>query len=308
MKKLAYLLGCALLWHSNFVLARGGVEAGARAFVSQIATQATEVGTEPTQAPAPTTAKATASTKTTSATGQEAITGYWEVLGGFGEGYPRIGTSSLIVVPGESDRLDAGNANPWRPFAQVGLGYVYYIQGPHARDSVVWEWLPRVEPLLSVIHVDALARGKVSLFGITAPGFDTNTFILHSKSTNLMLEGLLTLASWRHISLYLRAGGGVAWLSNDYHDQPRPGATFFRYGLHLANKSTVNGIYQWGGGVQYALTTRLALSADYLYTHIGNFKTAQRGVIRQRPIVIPGPASFSLRTNAVFITLHWALT
>ncbi len=311
MKKIAYLMVCLLAWHAGAVMARAGVEAGARAFVSQIATQATAVATEPTQAPTPPTAKGASTSKAASsdsASTTETITGYLEIFGGFGEGYPQIGTSRLIVVPSESDRLDAGKANPWRPFAQAGLGYIYYLQGPHARDAAQWEWLPTVEPMLTVVHLDALARGKVYLFGITAPGFDTNTFTLHSKATNLMLEGVLTLASWRHIALNLRAGGGVAWLSNVYQDQPRPGATFFRFGLHLAKRSTVNGVYQWGGGVRYALNTRLAVSADYLYTHVGNFKTSRHGVIRQRAIIIPGPASFSLRTNALFISLHWALT
>lgn len=299
MKGSILLLVC-LITLSNSILA---ADAAPTTSVAHAAAQAESKQIASANAPkAANTAIAATDTKPAAAA---APSGYFEVVGGFGTAQMNAGKSHLGVSTTETDWVSQTSTNWQNPFAHLGIGYVYFISEAQKGYSEKLIWLPSVEPMLNVYYFNLNANGNVYRFN--GP-LSTSTFTLPVRSTNLMLDALVTLATYHRLSFFVLGGVGVAWTSVKYKDTPLPNTPAARAPLHLNTSTQSHAAYEWGAGITYAFNPRIALGLEYLYTHIGNARTSGSGTLGGVPDLNITPAGFSLRTQAIFLDLHVALS
>jgi opacity protein-like surface antigen len=232
-------------------------------------------------------------------------TGYFEVVGGFGIAQTTVGKSLLGISTSERDWVSQTNKQWQSPFANLGVGYIYALSDVKRGYADKFVWLPSVEAMLNLYYSNINAKGNVYRFNNGS--LNTQTFTLPIKSTSLMLDAILTLASVKQFSLFVLGGMGETWSQIKYHDVPN-GNPNARASLRLNSRSQSNGTYQWGTGLTFAFNPRIALSVEYLYTHIGNIKTSSRGTLGGVTDTQLKAATFGLRSQAVFADLRLALS
>lgn len=230
--------------------------------------------------------------------------GYFRAVGSFGTTQVNVGKATLGISPTETDTLSQTTTNWQTPVARLGLGYVYFfgdVQRGYA-DTLVW--LPSVEPRLSVYYFNMQAEGNVLRFNAPAP---SSTFTLPVRSTTLMLDVILTVASYHKLSLYALGGLGASWNTVKYSDSPNANNPAARPALSLNNSTRSQASYEWGAGMMYSFTPRIATGLEYLYTHMGNISTSGSGSLGNVPMSV-APAGFALRTQSILLDLYVTLS
>ena len=302
MKKELFLLFFCLAASKAYIFARGGGEGGGGGG-SHAAVRAAVTSASSREQVAGAAAGGEASEAATEP-GSEQKNGYLEAFGGYGTASNTVGKSALSVSFFETDGLTQTNERHWNSLGRVGLGYVYYFGNLHARYVDSFEWFPSIEPMASVYFFNLHSKGNVYLFNNKF--LNLGNFDMPVRSASLMVEAALSVFSWRYLSAFLLAGGGGAWSTIRYHDSANS-FNFFRSPLHLNKQERTSAVYEWGAGATFKFKSRFAVSLEYLYTHIGNVRTAKYGRLGGIPVRIFAPAGFSLRTQAVFLNLHVTL-
>lgn len=292
MKELCLLLSLLLLC-TTAALAKGGGGGhgggGKSAMPGVVSEQLTEQGETAAQQPV-----------TAQATQKSTSPGYFEVFAGFGMANPTIDKANLGINRGEKDFL-VQTHNRWESFGRLAFGYLYFFGGEHNRYTKDWQWFPFIEPIFNIYSFEINPKGNVFLFGNR--NLNNAKFGLPIDITSVMGEAALTLFTFKCFSLFVEGGAGAAWSDIKYHDKPRANA-LVRPALRLRTHDQSNGVFEWGGGVTFALPSKAALSVEYLYMHIGNIRTSHRGKLDGVPIVLISPPGFSLHLQTIMVNFH----
>ncbi len=228
--------------------------------------------------------------------------GHFEILGGPSISQLNAGNSSVGVTSTETDELVQTNSSNWNTFGgQLGAGYLYYF-GNAIPDSDKVQWFPTVEPELNVYQLTSNSiDGNVIRYN--NPAFGRFTFDIPVHSTRLMLDGALTVASWRQYSLYGIGGIGIGWTRLNYNDR---GDSTCPDQLKISAKTNTNFVWEVGAGLNFAVNNRVGISLEYLYTDLGRVSTSSNGYIGSFSVPV-SPPSFRLKAQTGLIALHIAI-
>ncbi|MHB1949214.1 MAG: outer membrane protein [Gammaproteobacteria bacterium] len=221
----------------------------------------------------------------------------------------RAGNGSLGITSSETDRLIQTNTNSWDAGGgQLGLGYVFNLHNALQCSDCV-QWFTSIEPELNLYYFASNSiRGHVWRFNSSS--FNDLTFDIPVHSTRLMVDGALTVASWRQLSVYAIGGIGNAWNRLGYRDTVNgnvSSSTCPEQRVTLNPHTTTDFAWEAGAGLTYTFNDRVSASLEYLYAHLGTVKTGARGNTGTITAPITSPASFNLKTQNVLLGLHIAL-
>lgn len=190
--------------------------------------------------------------------------------------------NGLALPAGETDTLFALNGvNSIIP--GVGIAYLFWL----ASQNKAHNFLRSLSLGLNFFYLYDIRKGDVFLFGI--PTANPFTYISHLNTARLMFDGQLSFHPiLGKLIPFLDAAIGVASITNQYNDIPKPGVVVGGR-INLPAVTRYNFVYSLGGGVKMPLSLHLLLTISYLYTHFGNVKTSifsTSGVVLVRPINI----------------------
>lgn len=228
--------------------------------------------------------------------------GYFEVIGAGSLSKVHANNGQLGITSDEIDTLVQTNDDAWNSWGgQLGIGYVYFISNAQQYSKHV-QWFPMIEPQLNVYYSNYHNKGDVYRFG--DPAFNELSYDMPIHSTRLMLDGALTVASWRKFSTYIKAGIGNSWNRIAYSDVDHSDDTCVIQNLKLNDNDNSHFVWEAGAGATYAFNNRVGLSFEYLYADFGKLKTAGNGNtgLITAPLILP--ASFNLHTQALLLGLH----
>jgi len=211
----------------------------------------------------------------------------------------------LRVTNSEVDKLVQTN-NDWNTFAaQLGIGYLYYLNGAQEYSENL-QWFPWVEPEINGYYLgQSTIKGAVWRFG--SPVFNDMTYRMPFESTRLMFDTALTIASKKQYSLFVIGGIGGAWNRVGYSDSDNIGLPCASQNLGLNSNTNSSFAWEVGAGLAYALNNRIALSLEYLYTDLGNASTPGSGSTGTITTPILTPSNFNLTSQAALLGLHVAI-
>jgi hypothetical protein len=175
--------------------------------------------------------------------------GYLEIIGAGSLSNVRAGNGSLGVTSSETDTLQQTNNNKWNSLgAQLGLGYVYFL-GDATEYSTKTQWFPMFEPQVNVYFNKYENLGNVFRFGNSAN--NELTYNMPIYSTRLMLDGALTIVSYKESSAFVIAGIGNSWNRIGYKDYDGSGAPCTNQSVHLSNHSRSHFVWELGAGLYH---------------------------------------------------------
>ena len=198
---------------------------------------------------------------------EEEEEGFFELLvfGGVASMDPE--STTLHVSPDETDLLTNSTSDDWDSWtAQVGVGYVYPIEGDDMYTGDV-RWFANINPQLNLYYLDASdMNGDTYLF--QDPSYNLADWNMEFNSTRLMFDLALTVATLERLSLYVLGGAGVAFNRTELNSIAHPGSGIAD--VYLDSEDSTSFAYEFGGGLTYALMDDLAVSLEYLFTGIND--------------------------------------
>lgn len=228
--------------------------------------------------------------------------GYFDVITAGAVSNVYSGNGNLGVTSDETDTLAQNNRNSWNSWGgQIGAGYAYFL-GNAQRYADRVQWFPMIEPELNVYYNTYQNTGNVYRF--QNPNFSALSYNMPVHSTRLMLDGALTVASWRQLSTYGIVGIGESWNKVYYRDTDHSGDTCNLQSLSLNSRNNSNFAWEVGAGVNYAINNTFALSLEYLYTDYGSLSIGNSGNAGSITNPTISPATFNFRTQAMLLGLH----
>lgn len=231
--------------------------------------------------------------------------GYFELIGAGSVSQVQAGNGELGITSNETDRLVQTNDNTLNSWGgQLGVGYVYYIMNARKCSPCV-QWFPMIEPEINVYYSKYQNLGDVYRFDSVA--FNDLTYNMPIRSTRVMLDAALTLASWCQYSVYAIGGVGNAWNRVSYSDTFNDDGSCSEQNISLSSRTTSHFAWEAGLGLTYAINNCIGVSAEYLYTDFGNLETSGSGNTGTITTPLISPASFNLHTQAVLLGLHVAI-
>lgn len=228
--------------------------------------------------------------------------GYFDVIAAGSISQVKAGNGRMGITSDETDTLVQTNDNNWNSWGgQLGLGYVYFL-GNSQRNSEQLQWFPMFEPELNVYYNRYKNKGNVYRFG--SPEFNDLTYSMPFQSTRVMLDGALTIESWRQFSTYVIGGIGNSWNRIGYSDAFKSSDGCSVQNLSLSNKTSSKFVWELGAGIAYAINNTVGLSFQYLYTDYGTLSTTAQGNTGALTLPLLSPARFTLHTQALLLGLH----
>lgn len=233
-------------------------------------------------------------------------TGFVEIIGAFGGSTGVTGTTYLGVSSTETDALVQSDVGKGFATGQVGVGYVQLLS-PSGISADTVQVLPSVEYEVNGYYTPFKLTGDVDRFGSSS--FNEFSYDMNVKSSRLMFDTEVTIASYKAASVFGVAGLGASWNRVSYHETSN-GNSSCTTGLApitVDPDTTASFAYEFGGGLKFAITPKVRLSVEYLYSHLAKLKVGDTGHssdVSSFPVV---PADFSLHSNAVLAGLHVAL-
>ncbi|WP_131782483.1 outer membrane protein [Legionella gresilensis] len=243
-----------------------------------------------------------------------ALLGY-EVLGGGGWANIDISDAYIHVTSDERDTL-ANNSDDWNSgIGQLGIGMVV----PFMQNYSVFN-TARVQ--LNGYYTSEDLHGPIYRFG--DPSFSDYRYKMSIKSTRLIIDGLLDVFSISNFSLYAKGGIGAAWNRVNYREAEAlnngiravgNGVDFNKavglqnFGgcssntLNFHKNNSTKFAVEGGGGIRYDFNERIAVSAEYLYAHIGKISTGSGA--GSACISSVSPINFKLNVQSAILALHY---
>jgi hypothetical protein len=226
---------------------------------------------------------------------------YWEVIMMGGTASLDAENTTIDMTADETDQLQQRNDGDWKSWtANLGVGYVIPIF-----DSVVYsdevQWLPAVEPQINGYFLKGNINGNVDRYYEFPGNFSDTDYSMELESTRVMFDVSLTLASYRNLSIYAIAGIGPSWNRIDF-ETPNcaPGEE-----IEIDPHTTVNFAYEFGGGINYALTEHIALTVEYLYTGFNDLRLDDDGEVGGVDQELKSD-DFDLSSQAVLFGIRYA--
>ncbi len=199
-----------------------------------------------------------------------------------------------------ADSLVQDNEDSWASWTlAAGIGYAIPLNTTSKNEL---KWLPLIQPQMNVYFLDGDMQGILHQFAaLPGEGFQTD-YTISLESTRVMFDLALTLISWKNFSIYAMAGLGPSWNRVGFHSN--------EYECLLARKINTqidsNFASEFGGGVNYALTDSLSLSAQYLYTSLYAVQLASEGESDGTVISNIISDSFDIHSQTILAGLRFA--
>ena len=230
---------------------------------------------------------------------------YWEfqLFGGTANlDADNVVLSNLAPFSEEADKAIQNNQGDWKSWTvQAGMGYVIPLFDSE-RFSDELQWLPAIKPQINAYYLKGNIEGDLYRYYQYTDLISTD-YKMDFESTRLMFDVALTFASWRNVSVYGIAGIGPAW--------NRIGFLYGEYStpeVKLNKHTQTNFAYEFGGGLTYALSEHLSITAEYLYTGFNDVELGDSGNIgHDLPISEVKSNSFDLNSQAVLVGFNLAL-
>lgn len=244
---------------------------------------------------------------------------HWELIGAPGIAKLHANDGLLGITSSETDRLVQTNASSWNTFAgQLGIGYIHYFHhkkhsAKHSEKQYNLEkypkhvkWFTAIEPELNLYGLSSNSiKGNVWRFNNS--NFNELTYDMPLHSLRLMLDGALTVATWRRLSIYGIGGIGVAWNRIGYSDTDSNVVPCTNQVLNLKSHTSTNFAWEAGIGATLDLNDRFGVSFEYLYTSLGRVATSANGTSGTITTPIISAAHFNLNSQTALLGLHVAL-
>lgn len=206
------------------------------------------------------------------------------------------------VSDSDTDKFVQSNDNDWNAWtAQLGVGYVYPLTDELSSGDV--QWFPIINPQLNVYYLgNADIHSDVYLYGMDE--YDFMDSAMDYDSTRLMFDLGLTIAQIDQFSVYALAGAGIAWNNVNLNATPnQEGIDCGIYPYSLNDNNSTSFAYEFGGGVTYAASDRVAISLEYLYAGINDVKL---GSDTSSDFDLEG-SSFDVNSQSVLLGLRFAI-
>lgn len=225
----------------------------------------------------------------------------WEIIMMGGPGPMRSAQDiDLDISSVETDKLIQTNSDNWTAWTgQLGTGYIAPLGGAAAYSTHV-QWFTAVEPQMNVYYLQGDLKGNVDRYANYAGDFNDNKYTMEIKSTRLMADVALTVASWRRLSTYVIGGIGPSWNSMDYNAPE----TVCVQEVEM-NSSDVNFAWEVGAGLTYSFNRHFGASLEYLYASIYDLELGDDAEIGEVNSEI-GSDGFDLVAQTVFLGLRYA--
>lgn len=201
---------------------------------------------------------------------------------------------------GVEDKL-RNSDNDWDSWtAQIGVGYVQPLFCAEECSNEL-QWLTAIQPQINLYYVDGNVNGDLDYNGSHHYKSEST---LKIQSTRLMLDGELTLAQWRNISVYGLAGLGIAWNrvglnAHGLHGfDPDTQDEWEIEGFSDCKQTSTSFAYEFGGGITADVTDRLGVSLQYLFTGMDAVELSSHH---------HDGTDFHLNTQALMLGLRWAI-
>lgn len=220
----------------------------------------------------------------------------WDWTVSFGVSQPNLGNNNLQVTSTETDSLTQTH-NPW--VGDLSMGFSYLMP----RSNTQWSPEFRLGANLRYADNRTFSNNVAgTAFQYQEPGMGNYNYSIAVRSTRLMADALLTLASYKKASLFAMAGVGVAWSDLSYQDSLNPD---IQGGSLLLNGKQKNHFAaEVGVGLSLELTSNLKGFTHYLYSDLGSLKTSEIGNLNGIPAVIPS-ISFPLHYHSVLLGINY---
>lgn len=209
----------------------------------------------------------------------------------------------IQMTPIEMDTLEQSNASAWDSWTvTAGLGYIFPLFGAKVYSRDV-QWFTAIQPQLNVYYLQGDMDGDVNRFSDFPGEYNDTEYTLEFKSTRLMFDTSLTVASWRMVSIYAIGGVGISWNTIDLDEH----ASDCVSSVDLDNNDT-NFVWEVGAGITFAATKHLALSFEYLFTQFENLELGENGTLGDSGSTLSEveSESFDLNSQALMLGLRYA--
>ncbi len=178
--------------------------------------------------------------------------------------------TNLQMTPVQTDAIEPGTADfgdAWT--VQLGLGYSIPLFDAE-EDSDEVQWFPAIEPQVNVYYLEGDVDGNVDRYADFSGNFDDTNYTMDIKSTRVMFDLALTIASYEEFSLYAIGGIGPSWNSFDLTEHGNDCVEEVGFDNNDGNLA-----YEFGGGVTYAASEEFGISLQYLYTNFLDLELEQ---------------------------------
>ncbi|MFA6036700.1 MAG: outer membrane beta-barrel protein [Legionellales bacterium] len=172
--------------------------------------------------------------------------------------------TDLVVTASETDKLVQTNGNDWDTWTgQIGFGYVFSFVEDFSTGDVAW--FPIINPQINLYVIgDSDITGDVWRF--ESPAYNQADYTMGFRSTRVMFDLGVTIAAIDRFSIYALGGLGAAWNSTSFNAQGKDGLDCPIDNVNLNEEDSSGFAYEFGGGLTFAATDRVAISLEYLYT------------------------------------------
>jgi opacity protein-like surface antigen len=187
----------------------------------------------------------------------------------------------------------------------VGIGYVWPLNCKSKCKSLVW--FPDAKLAVNAYGFEGDIKGDVWQFGLA----DLNNFDYEVDITSyrLMLDGSLSVLSWKKWSWFVLGGIGESWNRLSYQHRPNNSDIPADSGITLDPHWDTTFAWEVGTGIKYDITQRLGLSLTYLFTDLGKLKLSDDGHagpdVEPEDLNLEGP-EFDFNLQSILLGVEWA--
>lgn len=210
---------------------------------------------------------------------------------------------TVQITEQETDKFVPKEEADWDSWTgQVGVGYVYLLSDEFYTDEI--EWFPFINPQINLYYLQADdLSGDIHQHEMAE--FDNLDYDMNFHSTRLMFDLGLTIVSLEHFSIYALGGLGVAWNDVDLDAIPNEqGEQCGINGFDLDSETSTSFAYEWGAGMTYAASDRVAISLEYLYAGITDVAIGESDEDDEFEIE---SSDIQVNTQSVLLGLRFAL-
>ncbi len=143
-------------------------------------------------------------------------------------------------------------------------------------------------------------NGAVWQYGL--PLFDNYTFQASTKSTRFMFDLKPYVWAWRSVIPYGIFGMGATLNTLSYHEQVAQTDIAEDSALYLSKNSTTHLAWDAGLGILFELTSRLNITAEYIYAYLYHANPAKETTVH-----LMSPPSFLLQNQTFLFGLNLKL-
>jgi opacity protein-like surface antigen len=229
-------------------------------------------------------------------------TPHWEVVLMGAPATLDAGNTNIFMNNNQLDILKQNNSSDWDAWSgNLGVSFVIPLFCATECPGQV-QWFTALAPQINGYYLSGDINGTVDRFGDFVGDFNDTNYSMDIKSTRLMFDLALTIATYRNFSVYAIAGIGPSWNRIDFDSK----ANDCVVGMELDDHTDTNFAYEIGAGINFGVTQHLAVTLEYLYAGFNNLDLSEHGNIGGFEVSALESEEFDLSSQAIFLGLRYA--